>query len=59
MDVGGVGIGAAEHGGDAALGPPGRRLVEVALGEHAHAHRVRLGGADRSGQPGHAAAEYQ
>ena len=53
VEVGGVGV-AAEHGGHAALGPAGRGLLELGLGEHADAHAVELGGPHRGRQPGHA-----
>ena len=47
----------AEHGGHAALGPAGRRLRQLALGEHADPHAVGAGGADGGRQAGHAAAQ--
>ena len=56
VEVGGVGV-AAEHGGHAALRPAGRGLLELALGEHADAHAVQLGGPHRGRQPGHARPE--
>ena len=56
VEVGGVGIGAAEHGGHAALGPPGRRHVEGGLGEHADPH-AQARGPHRGRQAGDAGAE--
>ena len=50
VQVGGVGV-AAEHRGDAALGPARGGLLELALGEHAHGHAVQLGRPHRGGQP--------
>ena len=59
VEVGGVGVAAAEHRGHAALRPAGRRLVQLGLGQHADPHAVRLGRPHRRGQPGHAGAEHE
>ena len=56
VQVGRVGI-AGEHRGDAALGPAGGGLIELALGEHADAQAERVGGPHRGREPGHAAAQ--
>ena len=46
-----------EHGGHAALGPVGRRVVALALGDEQHL--TELGGAQREGEARDAAAENQ
>ena len=57
VEVGGVGV-AAQHGGDAPLGPAGGGLVEVGLGQHPHPHAVVGGGGlDRGREAGHPTAE--
>ena len=43
VQVGGVGVVTGQHCGDAALGPPGGRLVELGLGQHADAHAEHVG----------------
>ena len=49
---------AAEHGGHAALGPSGRRLGELGLGEHARPQPGRTGAAGhRRGGPGRSQAD--
>ena len=58
VEVGGVGV-AGEHRGDAALGPAGGGLVELALGEHADPQAECVGRPHRGRQPRHAAAEDQ
>ena len=55
VEVGGVGV-AVQHGGDAALGPAGGRLRQLALRQHADPHAVRVGGPHRGRQPGDAGA---
>ena len=51
----------AEHRGHAPLGPPGGRLGEVALGQHAHPEgaTVDTGQPDGRRQAGHPAAEHE
>ena len=56
MEVGRIGV-SAEHRGDAALGPAGRRLLQLALGEHADPHAVDVGGPYRGREACDAGAE--
>ena len=58
VQVGRVGV-AAEHGRDAALRPARRRLVELALGQHADPQAVHVRGPDGRREPGDAGAEDQ
>ena len=59
VQVGRVGV-AAEHGGHAALGPPGGGLIELGLREHPDPHpRHRGRGPHRGGEAGHPAAEHE
>ena len=57
VEVGGVLV-AAQHGGHAALRPPGGRLREHALGQDAERAR-RAGQANGGGQSGHSTPEHQ
>ena len=50
---------AGQHGGDAALRPARRRLLELALGEHADAGSAELGETDRRRQARHAAPDHE
>ena len=59
VQVGGVGVVAAQHGGHAALGPAGGGLGQLALGEHPHAHPVGVGGPHGGGEAGHARPQDQ
>ena len=58
VQVGRVGV-AAQHRGHAALGPPGGRLVQLALGQHADPQAVDVGGPHRGRQAGDADPEDQ
>ena len=46
-----------EHGGDAALGPPGRAVVDVDLGDDRHV-QTGLAQVQRGGQAGDAGADH-
>ena len=58
VEVGGVLV-AADGRGDPTLGPSGRRLAELGLGEDADAHARVSRGADGGREPGHPAAQDQ
>ncbi len=57
LDMALEGIAGFEHGGDSALRPGGRALVERALGEHGHLET--LGEIERGGKPGCPGADDQ
>jgi hypothetical protein len=58
VDVGRVGV-AGQHRGHPALGPAGRGLVELGLGQHPHPQAVQVRRPHGGRQPGHAGPEDQ
>jgi hypothetical protein len=53
VQIGRVGVAAAQHRGDASLGPPGGRLLQLGLREDPDGHPVELSGPHRRRQTGH------